>query len=536
MKHPHDYQENGILKLGQLIKSGTKRLLFQLATGGGKTVVFATIINRFISKDSNNKALIIVHREELLEQAYRTLYDWYGIIAEKYKAGQKKAPYSTVVIGMVETVNNRLKIDPSFFKDYKLAIIDECHLGNHKKIYQYMPEDVILIGCTATPLASSKKHPLNKDFSAIVCGIDIPELIERNFLLPNKTYSPVGKVDLSNVSTSTGDYNDKQMGNEYSKGKHVANTLEQYLQKAIGRKTVIFNCNVEHSMLVNETFLAAGIPSKHLDGETPKDQRREILKWFKETKNAVLQNVGVATTGFDEPSIFCVMINKDTLSLQLYLQMCGRGGRTSGSMDHFVLIDMGGNHERHGDWSDARDWEDIFNNPPKAKKGGLAPMTECPECEALIHASASFCRWCGFVIIREMKIVNTLVEFKLVKDLSPANINVQEAIETNPDPTQWHQEIHAIKNRLVSIAIHRWKLVAMDDEIFGEMLNEMLVNVKGWCKLQKKPFSNWMKDYSERILLTAINKEYGYSKGQNKVYNTGMQEDEAERQKSLRPL
>ncbi len=536
MKIPHDYQEDGIRTTAQKIAAGVMKILFQLATGGGKTVVFSTISHRYLQRNDNNRVLIIVHREELLEQAYKTLYEWYGIIAEKYTAGCKKQPTGRVVIGMVETINNRLKKDKDFFTNYGVWIIDECHLGNHRKLYEYLKPTTILLGVTATPISAKKKHPLKDDYADIVCGIDIPPLIEKGKLLPNKTYSPVGKVDVSGISTSTGDYNTEEMGSAYSKGKHIANTLEQYKQKAFGKKTLIFNCNIAHSKLVNETFIAEGIPSKHLDGETPLEERRAILKWFKDTKDAVLQNVAVATTGFDEPSIFCVIINKDTLSLSSYLQMAGRGGRIFGDMDHFVLIDMGGNYERHGDWSDARDWEEIFWNPGKAKKPGLAPVTYCPQCEALIHISATICKWCGFEIVREMKIVNDLMEFKLVKDLSPANISVKAIKDENPG-LEWHQEVHAIKNRLISIAVHRWKLAAMDDGIANELLSDMLVSVKQWTKLSSRPFNGWLKDYCKKILFTALTKEYGYQeRSKEEVRNTEMQEGGGKEQESMLPL
>jgi hypothetical protein len=57
---------------------------------------------------------------------------------------------------------------------------------------------------------------------------------------------------------------------------------------------------------------------------------------------------------------------------------------------------MGGNAVNLGDWSDDRNWVEIFNNPPSpSKNAGIAPCKSCPQCDCIIPAPANVCKFCG---------------------------------------------------------------------------------------------------------------------------------------------
>src|SRR5690349_6221425 len=98
------YQERAINEVARKLASGKRKVVFQLATGGGKTVVFTGIAKRYIEK-SKKSVLIVVHRDELLNQTRRTMHDWHGIVCEIVG---KKMNRSSVYISMVETLNNKL--------------------------------------------------------------------------------------------------------------------------------------------------------------------------------------------------------------------------------------------------------------------------------------------------------------------------------------------------------------------------------------------------------------------------------------------
>jgi superfamily II DNA or RNA helicase len=350
----------------------------QLATGGGKTVCFAAICDRYCAKSSQD-ILILVHREELLAQATKAI----RLQSQAVTAGMKSIPHARVYVAMVETAYKRLHQ----FQNIGLVIVDECHIGNFTKVIEHFTESYI-IGFTATPLAARKTNPLRNYFDDIVCGIDIPELIEQGFLCPELTYSAAQIVDRARLKMKAGDFDQAQMAAAYKAPKYIETTINAYKAHSLGRKTIIFNCNVEHSMAVNAAFVNAGFNSRHLDADSP--DRSEVLQWFANTPDAILNNIGIATTGFDQPDIETVIVNKATASMPLWLQMCGRGARPHPVKLAFTIIDLGGNCITHGLWSSPRNWSDIFHNPKKPGNG-VAPVRQCPKCGALHHTAKKVC-------------------------------------------------------------------------------------------------------------------------------------------------
>ena len=75
-----DYQRNGANELYTKLKNNDS-VLFQLATGGGKTFIFSFFVKYWIGANKQN-TLILVHRKELLEQTINSLAKL-GVKAEK---------------------------------------------------------------------------------------------------------------------------------------------------------------------------------------------------------------------------------------------------------------------------------------------------------------------------------------------------------------------------------------------------------------------------------------------------------------------
>lgn len=400
-----------------------KNVLLQLATGGGKTVIFSQLAHRFYQK-TGKKTLILVHREELMQQSQATMESMFGEKMSLIKAGTRWVDFAPAYIGMVESVYKRLDSIIADDMNIGLVIIDEAHNASFNKIIRHFTKEFI-IGVTATPLSSSKKEPMNKYYNSLVTGPSIKTLIRMGFLAQNITRSPTEVVDKAKLSiASTGDYDIAGMAAEFMKTRYVMSTVSAYRRFSRGKKAIVYNVNVAHSLEVTDYFNDLDIPCKHVDGTTPEDERAKIFKWFHDTKGAVLCNVGVATMGFDAPTCETIIVNRATTSMPLWLQMCGRGSRPITEewikenqykypypiqkKDKFQIIDMGGNCISHGDWSDDRDWHYIFNNP-EIPKDGVAPVKECPQCGCYVHAATIQCKVivpetdeiCGYIFNRK---------------------------------------------------------------------------------------------------------------------------------------
>lgn len=503
MNQLRPYQNIGIDNLAYKASLGLRRLICQLATGGGKTVMFAGLCNRYLKTNDKN-ILILVHREELLKQARRTIYDWYGLIAEPITAASKVLPPARIYVAMVETAYNRLKKYPSYFHNVGLLIIDECHIGNFNKLIPMFDES-LLIGYTATPVSSSKKHPLKNIYEDIVCCIDIPELIQENALVSNRTYR-AKNIHRNDLKVKAGEFDEKQMGAEFSKAKHIHNTVIGYERHGLGTKTLVFNCNVEHSLKVAEAFTEKGYKCRHLDGTMPSHVREEILLWFKETEDAILCNIGILTTGFDEPSVKTIIVNRSTKSVPLWLQMCGRGSRKFPGKEHFTIIDMGDNIMELGDWCDRRDWQDIFHNPDKPSEGGVAPIKECESCEAIIAATTKICKYCGALQpVKEPTYDDKVVEFELVTK----QIDVKRLTDANANRKPYYT-LHQLKTEMVAKAKADLGLAKITDEIAYRLLSLYQEKVAEWCKITGKKYNQWHKDTTAQWFLAELKTVFGW--------------------------
>jgi len=363
-KQLYNYQERDIDAIFEKFdgKPNDYHLLYQLPTGGGKTVIFSEIARRFIEK-YNRKVLVLTHRIELSKQTSMMLNS-FGVKNTVIDSGVKDLPEDnefSCYVAMVETLNNRLK-DKKFHMDYVgLVIVDEAHYNSFRKLFTYFKNSLFL-GVTATPLSSNIELPMYETYNELIVGEPIQSLIKKGYLARAVMYGY--DVELTSLKLGiNGDYTVASSDELYSRGIMQDMLLQAYLQRSQGKKTLIFNNGINTSLYVFETFRAAGLPIRHLDNRTPEQERRDILHWFKTTPDAILTSVSILTTGFDEPTVETIILNRATRSLTLYFQMIGRGSRSLPGKDTFTVIDLGNNAQRFGLWSDPIDWQYIFKNP-----------------------------------------------------------------------------------------------------------------------------------------------------------------------------
>jgi superfamily II DNA or RNA helicase len=505
MNQLRPYQEKTVYGASKLLSEGKRKLVVQSHTGSGKTVMFSTICDRFIAKQ-NKRILILVHRTELLGQTRKTLFSWYGINAQAIDADTKQVFDRMVYVGMVETVYKRLKKNPNWLPEVGMVIIDEAHIANFHKLHDFFPGKYIL-GFTATPQSASKKHPLKEYFEDVIVGASIKELIDGGALVQNHTYSIKG-INRDNLKiASTGDFDEHEMSQEYSKTKHVQNTVDAYVKHSLNKKTIVFNCSIAHSKLVNEAFLAAGFNSRHFDSTMGDEVRKEVLHWFKETPDAILNNIGILTAGFDEPSVQTVIMNRSTLSMPLWLQVTGRGGRPYEAKEYFTILDMGGNAVNHGDWCDDRDWVSIFHNPPKPRdKKQAPPCKECPECESIIPASATTCKFCGYAFPRKEQEYDILpIELELVTK----NLNVKEMSDMNEAMGKKpYATMFQIGNNLATQAKYRLGKRLMTDNMAYQILKLYQEKTKEWLHTKGKRWNDWHRKVTQDHLFKELKRAF----------------------------
>lgn len=342
--------------------SDNHNLLYQLPTGGGKTVIFSEIARRYIA-ENQKKVLILTHRIELCVQT-STMLDGFDVKNKIINSQVKELPDQKdfmCFVAMVETLNNRLQDEKIDLEDIGLVIVDEAHYNSFRKLFHYF-DKCVMLGVTATPLSSNVKLPMYENYQELIVGESIPYLVENNYLAAPTTYCY--DVGLGSLKIgANGDYTVRSSDMLYGDLPMLKKLLYAYEDKCLGKKTLIFNNGINTSLNVFDTFNKAGHPIKHLDNKNTSIERQEILAWFKSTPNAILTSVSILTTGFDEPTVDSIILNRATKSLTLYFQMIGRGSRILSDKKNFTILDLGNNVARFGPWNIDVDWHEIFRSP-----------------------------------------------------------------------------------------------------------------------------------------------------------------------------
>ncbi len=360
----YKYQERDLDAIfGRIQKyPNSYNLLYQLPTGGGKTVIFSEIVKRYIAQ-TNKKVVVLTHRIELCHQTSTMLTSFEvenKIIDSSVKALDDQNEYRCFV-AMVETLNNRLTDNQLVLGDVGLVIIDEAHYNSFRKLFKFF-ENTFILGVTATPLSSNMNLPMKDHYQELIVGDTIPCLIKKGFLATPELYTYDVALGTLKVGMN-GDYTVKSSEDLYANFVMQDKLLQAYTTESLGKKTLIFNNGIQTSIHVYDTFSRKGYPVRHLDNTHSKKERAEILNWFKHTKDAILTSVSILTTGFDEPTVECIILNRATKSLTLYFQMIGRGSRILPDKPTFSIIDLGNNSARFGFWNDDVNWQYIFKNP-----------------------------------------------------------------------------------------------------------------------------------------------------------------------------
>lgn len=384
------YQRQFIDALRDEIINGQRRICGVAPCGAGKTIMMGWMIREAVSR--GKRCIFFVHRKELIEQTSATFYQLgipHGIIS----SGTEKQYDLPVQIASVQTLVKRLDKIPK----PDLLICDECH---HIKANSYMEiinywKNAILIGVTATPERLGGVR-LGDIFSAMVEAPTVKQLIEMGNLTHFEYFAPTRNIDLSGVRVKFNEFVKSDLEKRMTNSKIIGDIVENYKHYADGLSAICYCVNVKHSQYVADKFNAAGIPAAHVDGDTDKTIRSNIVNDFRAGKIKILCNAELFGEGFDVPNVHAIILARPTMSLTLYIQQSMRGMRPDPNNPDkvAVIIDHVENYKRFGLPDAPRNWslDPNAKNPPPIKTDKT-----CPECFAVVPMLARVCPYCGYV-------------------------------------------------------------------------------------------------------------------------------------------
>jgi len=326
-----------------------------LPTGAGKSLVISDLAHRL-----NKPTLILQPSKEILEQNLAKMMTYVPPVEiGVYSASMNRKDFGFFTFATIQSIYKK----PEEFSHFRQVIIDECHAVNPKNLdgmfttFLKRIGQPKVVGFTATPYRMDQvyerdafggiiTHTTTKLINRIkerfwhrlVFNINNGELVEQGYLVPLK-YMDKSIITHGEIPTnkSKSDFN-LEAYEEKIKDKELKILEAVFFAEELGKSVLVFASSVDQAQR-----LCSLVPgSRVVTAKTKKKERTEIVEGFRNQKIQTVFNVGVLTTGFDHPSLDCIVLLRPTRSIGLYYQMLGRGVRQYPGKKFCRVIDMTG--------------------------------------------------------------------------------------------------------------------------------------------------------------------------------------------------
>ncbi len=329
------------------IPQETKRTAYsRIATGGGKTVVFGTIINstRSVASGSTLKTLVVVPTSGLITQTKKEFAAFFPeldvrIVDENHKEyGGKEVTLTTYDSFMLGVENGKFKPD-----SFGLLVLDEAHnalaLGASEVVKKFKKS--IIRGYTATPEYHDEKS-LSHFLGYEICNIPAPELVEVGRLSSFKSVlvHSTKHVDLNAAGFGTRNYKRSQLEKAINCEAVINTAIDLYMNyrdpetgdRFFGKKLRLNCVGVDHANdaanafheVLKDRLPENLMPSVAIHSDVEKGAREEINEQRLEGKYLVTSQVKCLDEGDNDPSLEIIFNLAPTASKVRAEQ---RGGR-----------------------------------------------------------------------------------------------------------------------------------------------------------------------------------------------------------------
>jgi len=394
------YQLRCLKTADDALIAGRRRMLFEKATGTGKTLTIAMLIKRWMQAAAISRVLFLADRIELARQAKQDTFDDY---LREYPStllfGGKKSLEGQVVVGTLDTIAGQLGPGGFGHAYFDLVITDECHrsiYNTHRATLAHF--DAIHIGLTATPnpgelrwVSEHERQLIRSTYMFFDCwdsaaqegrptfAYTIREGIKEKFLADYKIYSAESVLTFEGTDWEDEEISFSDWGRSAESEDRLKLIIDEYFRveeerpQPHPRKTIVFAVSEKQAVMLERLFNhllpdAACLRIAQQTNRSPAEVRqgfaqkitcysnngnpRPIIDRFKFDPLPVMAiSVDMLDTGYDHKEVENLVMLRPTASAIKYAQMRGRGSRLCPRIGKtsFLIYDFVGNHARFND-------------------------------------------------------------------------------------------------------------------------------------------------------------------------------------------
>lgn len=369
------YQLRCVEAADTALLAGRRRMLFEMATGTGKTLTIAMLIRRWFQAAVCNRVLFLADRIELAKQAKETFDDYLHGHPSVLLYGGKRSLEGQVVVGTLDTIAGQLGPGGFGHAYFDLVITDECHrsiYNTHRATLGHF--DAIHIGLTATPnpgelhwISAHERQLVRSTYMFFDCwdsvaqqgrptfAYAIQDGIQEGYLSPYQIYVAESRLTFEGTNWEDEDIAFSDWGRTAESEDRLKLIIEEYFRveeerpQPHPRKTIVFAVSERQATVLTRLFNkllpdAACHRIAEQTGRFPAEIRQDfaqkitcysnngnpkpVIDRFKfDPLPIVAVSVDMLDTGYDHKEVENLVMLRPTTSAIKYAQMRGRGSR-----------------------------------------------------------------------------------------------------------------------------------------------------------------------------------------------------------------
>ena len=315
--------------------------------GTGKTYASAFALREY----NPNKALFVVHREQIAKQAIKSFKNVFGnkkkfgLISGTSKEYEADFIFSTMQMMAKPEVRERFSRN-----EFEFIIIDEVHrtgAESYKRILDYF-QPKFLLGMTASP-DRMDGFDIYKLFNyKIAYEIRLQQALEENLLCPFHYFGITDiEIDGEVFDDNVGVENFNRLVSD-TRADYVLEKANYYGYSGDRVKGLIFCSRKDEARELSNKFNARGYHTEFLCGDDSQEHREECIERLTNDDRYdaldYIFTVDIFNEGVDIPEINQVIMLRPTQSPIIFIQQLGRGLRKADNKEYVVILDFIGNY------------------------------------------------------------------------------------------------------------------------------------------------------------------------------------------------
>ncbi len=369
------YQLSCLKAADEALIAGRRKMLFEMATGTGKTLTIAMLMKRWFQAAATSRVLFLADRIELAKQARETFDDYLRDYPTVLLYGGKRSLEGQIVVGTLDTIAGQLGGGGFGHAYFDLVVTDECHrsiYNTHRATLAHF--DAIHIGLTATPnpgelrwISEHERQLVRSTYMFFDCwdsaaqegrptfAYALRDGIREGYLADYKIYVAESRLTFEGTTWEDEDIAFSDWGRTAESEDRLKLLIDEYFRieeerpQPHPRKTIVFAVSEKQAGIVERLFNkflpdTACLRIAQQTNRSPAEVRQSfaqkitcysnncnpkpIIDRFKfDPLPVIAVSVDMLDTGYDHKEIENLVMLRPTTSAIKYAQMRGRGSR-----------------------------------------------------------------------------------------------------------------------------------------------------------------------------------------------------------------